>query len=101
MRVDNMLAAGLVDEVTGLLEKGYPAQLPAMSGIGYRQIASYLQGDLAYDDAVRRIKTDTHRYVRQQYNWFRLSDPRINWFDAAENPAAEITALIGSFLRCT
>ena len=44
-RVERMLANGLVQEVSGLREQGYRAQLPAMSGLGYRQILAYLRGE--------------------------------------------------------
>ncbi len=80
-RVDRMIADGLVDEVRGLAEAGYGWQLPAMTGLGYRQIGQYLRGELLLDDAVALIKRQTRRFVHQQYNWFRLDDPQIVWFD--------------------
>ncbi len=80
-RVDRMVAAGFVDEVKCLLEQGYGRDLPSMSGIGYRQLAGYLRGEMTLDEAVRRIKTATHRFIRHQYNWFRLRDETIRWYD--------------------
>jgi tRNA dimethylallyltransferase len=80
-RVDAMIEAGLVEETRRLLEAGYGPELPAMSGLGYRQIAEYLAGKYDLNEAVRRIKTSTHRFIRQQYTWFRLDDPRIRWFE--------------------
>jgi len=84
-RVDSMIESGLVAEVRGLLTH-YNADLPAMSGIGYREIVRYINGELTFDEASTRIKHATHRYVRQQYNWFRLKDPRINWFNSKTPP---------------
>ncbi len=80
-RVDSMMAAGFMDEVRGLLERGYGQDLPSMSGIGYRQLAAYLCNEVTLDDAVRQIKTATHRFIRHQYNWFRLRDETIRWYD--------------------
>ncbi len=81
-RVDAMIAAGLVDEVRRLVEMGFGWQLPAMSTLGYRQIGEHLRGECDLPTAVQRIKHATHAFVRHQYNWFRLSDPRIRWLQA-------------------
>jgi tRNA dimethylallyltransferase len=81
-RIDNMMELGLLDEVKQLVEAGYGWELPAMSGLGYRQIGQYLRGEVNLEEAVALIKKETRRFVRQQYNWFRLDDPRINWFEA-------------------
>lgn len=80
-RVDNMMAAGLLDEVKALREEGYGRDLPSMSGLGYQQLLAHLDSELTLDEAVERIKFETHRFVRQQYTWFRLEDTAVNWFD--------------------
>jgi tRNA dimethylallyltransferase len=82
-RVDSMIAGGLVDEVRGLIESGYGCDLPSMSGIGYRQICEHLHGDCTLDQAIARIKTESHRLARMQRTWFRTADARISWLDAA------------------
>lgn len=89
-RVDAMLQRGLLAETQRLLEAGYAPQLPALTGLGYRQMIQYLQGEMSYDDAVAAIKQQTRRFVRQQYTWFRLDDPRIAWFDLEEVGYGEI-----------
>lgn len=76
-RVDEMITAGLVEETRGLLDK-YRSDLPAMSGIGYREIGSYLRGELSLDEAVQQIKWHTHQYARRQLTWFKR-DPQIRW----------------------
>lgn len=81
-RLEQMMAQGLVQEVEGLVAKGYGFDLPAMSGIGYRQIGLYLRGEATLEEAVALVKRETRRFVRQQYTWFRLADPQIRWFDA-------------------
>jgi tRNA dimethylallyltransferase len=97
-RVDRMIKCGLVDEVKKLLEMGYRDDLPAMSGIGYRQIVSYLNGGLSLEEATQQIKFGTHRYVRQQYAWFRLKDERIHWFNITDDAETGATDLIRSEL---
>jgi len=97
-RVDKMIKNGLVDEVKMLLEKGYDSNLPSMSGIGYRQIIKYLNGEMSLDEAVSKIKTATHRFIRRQYNWFRLNDSRIHWFDCENYAKPEIIRQVSSLI---
>jgi len=92
LRVDKMIKRGMVDEVRHLIERGYDTGLPAMSGIGYKQIAMYLKGELTLADAVRQTKFESHRLARHQYSWFRLKDVRIGWFDIQRDKEAKILA---------
>jgi tRNA dimethylallyltransferase len=97
-RVDEMIERGLVREVENLLKMGYHLDLPSLSGIGYRQVGQYLNGELTLADAVRQIKTETHRFIRHQYAWFRLTDERIHWFDTGHLGTAEIEKELAGFL---
>jgi len=99
LRVDKMIEGGLIAEVEKLLKMGYNFDLPSMSGIGYKQIGAYLRGEQTLPAAVQQIKFETHRFVRQQYNWFRLKDDRIKWFDIQGNLNHEITTLVAGFLE--
>ncbi len=92
LRVDEMIKRGLVDEVKHLMERGYNASLPAMSGIGYKQIILFLKGEMPLADAVQQTKFETHRLARHQYSWFRLKDVRIGWFDIQKEKEAKILA---------
>ncbi|MSQ15537.1 MAG: tRNA (adenosine(37)-N6)-dimethylallyltransferase MiaA [Dehalococcoidia bacterium] len=83
-RVDRMIESGLFEETKSLVEMGYSWDLPSMSGLGYKQVGEYLRGESSIEDAVQKIKHQTHRYVRQQYTWFSLNDPKIQWFDASK-----------------
>ncbi|BBB48739.1 tRNA (adenosine(37)-N6)-dimethylallyltransferase MiaA [Pelolinea submarina] len=85
MRIEKMLADGFEAEVRGLLEKGYSADAPALSAIGYREMIEYVQGKISLEEAVMLIKRRTRLFVRRQANWFKESDPRIRWFDAAQD----------------
>jgi len=98
-RVDRMIEQGLVAEVEKLVNMGYHSRLPALSSIGYQQIGRYLRGEMSLAAAVERIKRQTHRFVRQQYNWFRLSDQRIHWFDAQSEPSSRIMRALAEVLN--
>jgi len=97
-RVDNMIEKGLVDEVKGLVTRGYGLDLPSMSGLGYRQIGLYLQGKTDLPAAIQQIKFDTHSFARHQYNWFRLNDKRINWFEATEGTTKAVYRFVQRFV---
>jgi tRNA dimethylallyltransferase len=84
-RIDKMMEMGLLAEVRRLVEAGYSWNQPAMSGLGYRQIGQYLRGEVSLEEATALIKKETRRFVRQQYNWFRLEDSRIHWFEVGED----------------
>jgi tRNA dimethylallyltransferase len=92
LRVDDMIKQGLVDEVKQLLDRGYDAGLPSMSGIGYKQISLFVKGKLTLADAIQQTKFESHRLVRHQYSWFRLKDVRIGWFDINNDKEARILA---------
>ena len=79
-----------MDEVRSLLDMGYGDDLPAMSGLGYRQVTKYLRGEMTLDEAIRAIKRGTRRFVHQQYMWFRLDDERIRWFDLSKEPYEKV-----------
>jgi tRNA dimethylallyltransferase len=98
-RVERMIEQGLVEEVKKLLDMGYDLKLPAMSGIGYKQISLFLKGELTLPTAIEQIKYETHRFVRHQHNWFRLKDDRIRWFNLQNQPGLEITKLVAKFIR--
>ena len=81
-RIDAQMADGWLEEVRQLRELGYGMQHSALSGLGYAELIRHLDGELALDEAVQRIKFRTHNYARKQYNWFRLTDERIRWLNA-------------------
>ncbi|HQL35103.1 MAG TPA: tRNA (adenosine(37)-N6)-dimethylallyltransferase MiaA [Bacillota bacterium] len=79
-RVDKMMASGLVEEVEGLIKRGYGRELNSMQALGYKEIADYLHGSVSKDEAVRILKRDTRHYAKRQLTWFR-GDKRVNWVD--------------------
>jgi tRNA dimethylallyltransferase len=97
-RVERMLDEGLLAEVRKLVARGYSLDLPAMSGLGYRQIGQHLAGEISLEEAIRLIKKETRRLVRRQSNWFRLDDPAIHWFDVSCEFNSALSDLITDFL---
>ena len=89
---------GMLAEVQGLVAKGYGFDLPAMSGLGYKQLGLYLQGAVDLSAAIQQIKFDTHRLARRQYNWFRLNDKRIHWFEIGKGMEGDIHRLVQRFM---
>ena len=98
-RIELMLERGLVAEVEKLLKMGYSLNLPSMSGVGYLEIGRYLGGELTLEEAIALMKKRTRNFIRHQYNWFRLDDPRIHWLEAREGAYPEAVELIRAFLE--
>ena len=86
----------------GVVEHGYGYDLPSMSGLGYQQIGMYLQGKVSLGEAIQLIKRHTRRFVRHQYNWFRLDGENIRWFDVLGDSYGGIRGLVVSLFlyRC-
>ncbi len=71
-RVDEMVKAGLRDEVERLMENGYLEDgTTAGQAIGYKEYAAALRGECTEEEAIEAIKIATHRYARRQLTWFR------------------------------
>jgi tRNA dimethylallyltransferase len=82
-RVEQMMAMGLLEEVEGLMSRGYGAGLPSMQAIGYRHLICHLQGKWSLGEAVAGIKRDTRHYARRQMTWFR-GMTEVRWCSAYE-----------------
>jgi tRNA dimethylallyltransferase len=82
-RVRRMFAAGLVDEVRGLLERGLREGRTASQALGYQQVLAELDGEGDFEAAAAATAQATRRFVRRQRSWFRR-DKRIHWFDGAD-----------------
>ena len=95
-RIDQMLSQGLVNEVKGLLKKGYSIESPSFSAIGYWEIANFLAGKVTLDEAIILMKRRSRQFVRRQSNWFKLNDPSIQWFPVRENVVENIIDFIKS-----
>lgn len=79
-RIDEMLGLGLVEEVRGLLRKGYQREAVSMQGLGYKEIVEHLVDGVPLEIAVEKLKRDTRRFAKRQLSWFRhMKD--IAWID--------------------
>lgn len=70
-RIDIMMKEGLVEEVEKLIEMGYDKNTIAMQGLGYKEIMSYIKGEVSREDALYILKRDTRRYAKRQITWFK------------------------------
>ena len=82
-RTEEMMAKGFLGEVQGLLEKGYSPELKSMKSLGYRHLASVLQGRLDLEEALDLLKRDTRHYAKRQLTWLSR-ESNLNWFSPEE-----------------
>ncbi len=82
-RVDEMLAQGLVEEVDHLRRLGCKKGMVSMQGLGYKEILSFLEGEITLEEAVYLIKRDTRHFAKRQLTWFRREKDVI-WIDKKE-----------------
>lgn len=82
-RVDQMIDKGLVDEVKRLLDQGLMKNSQSLKAIGYKEVISYLKGQLSYDHMICDIKKNSRHYAKRQITWFKR-DERIKWFNREE-----------------
>lgn len=78
VRVDQMVADGLVAEVKALMAAGLGDTLTARQAIGYKEIIDALEGRLSMAEAIETIKMRSRRYAKRQISWFKR-DKRIKW----------------------
>ncbi len=71
IRVDEMVATGLVEEFQKLRNMGYGEKSPGMVCVGYRELFAVESGESSFKDAVEKIKQNTRRYAKRQMTWFR------------------------------
>ena len=97
-RARRMVEAGLVDEVAGLLDRGFAPLLTSSQAIGYVEATLHLEGRLSEEEMVDRIARRTRALARRQMAWFRR-DPRIRWVRADEGGAIEVVDVLEEGLR--
>ena len=86
-RVEQMVSAGLFEEVEGLLKDGLSPACTAMQAIGYKEAAQALRGELSRQEAVSLIQMNSRRYAKRQLTWFGRN-PKARWilWDKAPDP---------------
>jgi len=83
-----MLRQGLLDEARAIYDAGYDPALPALQGLGYKQLFKHFAGEYTLDEAIEAIKLETRHFAKRQLTWFRR-DKRIIWFDISQYPDKE------------
>lgn len=82
-RVDVLMENGLLDEIKGLLAMGLSKSQISMKGIGYKELISYLNGEIELNEAVQLIKRNTRRFAKRQLTWFRKYD-NMKWINLSQ-----------------
>ena len=93
-RVEHMFADGLEREVAWLMASGVTPDMPAMRGIGYRETAQVVQGQMEREAAIASIQQSTRHFAKRQLTWYRRM-PYIEWLDAAQPPEQLLQAAMG------
>ena len=96
-RSEQMLEAGLLDEVRGLISRGYNLELKPLRSVGYRQIGEVLQGGKTVVEALDEMKQETRRLAKRQLTWYR-ADTDIHWYHP-EKQQDEILGAARKFLE--
>jgi tRNA dimethylallyltransferase len=97
-RVRAQLAAGLIDEVGDLLDRGIDRSPTARQAIGYAEVSRFLAGESSLDEAAALIVKRTKALARRQMAWFRR-DPRLRWFTGGDDGAADVLDDVVEYLR--
>ncbi|MBQ6196465.1 MAG: tRNA (adenosine(37)-N6)-dimethylallyltransferase MiaA [Lachnospiraceae bacterium] len=96
LRVDEMFAKGLVQEVKALKESGIPFGTTARQAIGYKEVLDALDGLCSMEEARARIKLNTRHYAKRQLTWFRREKDVI-WLNKRDYPHED--AILEEMLR--
>ena len=75
-----MVEKGLLEEVTRLKEMGYHKGMVSMQGLGYKEILSYLNGEISLEEAIYILKRETRHFAKRQLTWFRRQR-EVCWMD--------------------
>jgi tRNA dimethylallyltransferase len=95
-RGEQMVHDGLLDEVRGLVSRGFALALKPLRSLGYRQMGEVIQGAKDLDVAIEEMKQETRRLAKRQLTWFR-QDAEIRWYHP-ENEQREIITAVQEFL---
>lgn len=98
-RIDAMMHDGFLEEVRALLAQGYSRQLPAMSGLGYRELAAHLAGETTLEEALDATRRATRDFIRRQYTWFRGHNDGFHWHDVDATSVEAFIVILRSQLE--
>lgn len=98
LRIDQMMEQGLLEEVKGLLGRGYAPDLVSMQGIGYKEFIPYFNGECTLEEAVTQLKTNTRRFAKRQLTWFRRQIDGL-WVDLSRATGEEAMEDVLDYLK--
>ncbi len=81
LRVESMMAAGLLQEVEILREKGFLRGLRSQQAIGYAELHDHLDGEQSLSEAIALVQRNSRRYARRQLSWYR-GDTEVEWLES-------------------
>jgi tRNA dimethylallyltransferase len=91
-RTAQMFAGGLVEEVRGILARGFSRTAKPFESHGYRQALQLLEGELSWKEAIFYAQRNTRRYAKRQMTWFRR-EAGIEWLSGfGSDPEVERAA---------
>jgi tRNA dimethylallyltransferase len=96
-RSERMIEDGLLEEVRGLLARGFGLDLKPLRSVGYRQMGAVIRGELDLSEAAAEMKQETRHLAKRQLTWFRR-DSEIRWYHP-EKQKEEIFQVVSDFLR--
>ncbi|HLN04234.1 MAG TPA: tRNA (adenosine(37)-N6)-dimethylallyltransferase MiaA [Bryobacteraceae bacterium] len=92
-RTEQMFHGGLVEEVRGILARGFPASAKPFESHGYRQAIQLLNGELNLNEAIFYAQRNTRRYAKRQMTWFR-QEQQMEWFSGfGDDPVTQQAAM--------
>ena len=96
-RVDMMMADGFIEEVKQLMASGVKNDWQPMKGIGYKEMAAYLEGSISLETAVEEMKKATRHFAKRQFTWYKKM-PYVNWYDVDKTEYKDLVNI--TFKHC-
>ncbi|MBN1299619.1 MAG: tRNA (adenosine(37)-N6)-dimethylallyltransferase MiaA [Melioribacteraceae bacterium] len=90
-RVEKMFEDGLVEETKSIISKGYSKKINSLNTVGYKEVISYIDGEITLQRAIELIQRNTRRYAKRQLTWFN-ADKRIKWIDIENDSGLDYAA---------
>lgn len=97
LRVDQMIADGLVDEVRGLMAESPAMSRTATQALGYKEMIDHIAGRASLEEARNEVVLRTVQFAVRQERWYRR-DPRITWVDVANDTFASVSTAVSAAL---
>ena len=97
-RVDQMMEAGLLEEVDTLRKRGYDRSYVSMQGLGYKELLAYLDGECTLEEAIYILKRDTRHFAKRQLTWFKR-ERDTDWLSLDQKTDEEALADLTEILK--